>query len=688
MNAMKSSDSPSKKRNGTSRGQRLLKALGDPALRLSWSIRLVLVLSAAAILFWGWWVDSRNAYRVGSPAPQTYVSLFTLSFEDHEATDLLRQRVAEEVAAVLLRDGLRHRELENQLGLLGGEGGVAILPPSLAELLLDFPPQRRKVLLGVAQTIGFDILSRSDMALSVREEEIWEALEPTGLDWSDRNVVFQMLDSLMEPTVRVDGEATVDLRNRRAAQVRPVERVLRSGEVIVREGDIVTPQRAFLLSRQGFPEARFPWRHFLFSLTAVLIWSFWPNFFALRRGLSFARREWLFFLTLVVSGWAFQALGQRFDLDGLGILLFAGWAFLTLPREFSFHLVLGAGTVGALLALEAPSFSYLLLAMTNLAVAGLGYQLLHEIRSRLHLWQQFFLVGLGGASVALLGRWWMGLDVTVDRAGIYVLAAALLGMIAVALLPLWENLFDVISPLRLLELSHPSNRLLKRLQVEAPGTYHHTLMVGTLAEAAADRLGLNSLLVKAGAYYHDIGKLRRPHFFVENQFQGENVHDELAPTLSALVIVSHVREGMDLAAEHRLPRDIRRFITEHHGTTCLGYFQRKAKAMGEDLPREQFCYPGPRPQSAETALVMLADSTEAAVRAAGGNIQDISELEETVERVIESKLQERQLDEVDFSLKDLTVIKSVFVDVLRSMYHSRQVKEIPKAADIQQEGSA
>jgi putative nucleotidyltransferase with HDIG domain len=261
-------------------------------------------------------------------------------------------------------------------------------------------------------------------------------------------------------------------------------------------------------------------------------------------------------------------------------------------------------------------------------------------------------------------------------------------MVVIAVLPLWENLFDVISPLRLIELSHPANRLLKRLQVEAPGTYHHTLMVGTLAESAADRLGLNSLLVKAGAYYHDVGKLRRPHFFVENQFQGENVHDELSPTLSALIIVSHVREGMDLAAEHGLPRVIRKFITEHHGTTCLGYFHRKAKAMGEELPREQFCYPGPKPNSPETALVMLADSTEAAVRAAGGNIQDVVELEETVGRVIESKLQEKQLDDVAFTLKDLATIKAVFVDVLRSMYHSRQVKEIPKPAETKQEGSA
>ncbi len=680
--------------DGPSRGQRLyrriIKTLSDPALRFSWIVRGLLAAAAAAILLWGWWADSGSAYRIGAPAPRSYIALYTMSFEDREATDLLRQRVAAEVAAVLVKDGLRHSELEDRFRLLVSEGGIALLPPSLAELLLDFPAGRRQALLEVAQSVGLELLAKGDISLLVEGEDLWQVLESTGLDWADRNVVYQMLDSLLEPTIRVDREATVDLRDRRAASVQPVERVLRSGEVIVEKGQIVTPQQAFLLASQGYPESHFPWRHFLFVVVVVFMGSFWPDFFGSRRGLLRSRREWLFFVVLIVTGWCFQALARRFDIDGIGILPFAGWAYLTLPRHFALNLVLCVGVVGSLLAHEAPSFAYLLLIMimASVAIAGLGYILLHEIRSRLHLWQQFFLVGLGGSAATMFGRWWVGLDVGLELAGVYVLASALIAMIVIAVLPLWENLFDAISPLRLIELSHPSNKLLKRLQVEAPGTYHHTLMVGTLAEAAADRLGLNSLLVKAGAYYHDVGKLRRPHFFVENQFQGENVHDELAPTLSALIIISHVREGLDLAAEHGLPRVIRRFITEHHGTTCLGYFHRKAKAMGEILPREQFCYPGPRPTSPETALVMLADSTEAAVRAAGGDIKDVLELEETVERVIESKLQEKQLEEVPFTLKDLSTIKVVFVDVLRSMYHSRQVKEIPKAADTKQEGFA
>lgn len=155
----------------------------------------------------------------------------------------------------------------------------------------------------------------------------------------------------------------------------------------------------------------------------------------------------------------------------------------------------------------------------------------------------------------------------------------------VLLLPMLEMTFDVVSPIKLMELTHPSNVLLKRLQVEAPGTYHHSMMVSTLAEAAAEQIRANSLLVRGGAYYHDIGKLKRPQYFIENQIEGENIHDTLSPPLSALVILSHVQEGINLAKEYGLPGVMIDFISEHHGTTCLSYFYNKAKKVGMKLIR-------------------------------------------------------------------------------------------------------
>ena len=204
-------------------------------------------------------------------------------------------------------------------------------------------------------------------------------------------------------------------------------------------------------------------------------------------------------------------------------------------------------------------------------------------------------------------------------------------------------------------------------------------MVGTLAEAAADKLMMNGLLVKAGAYYHDIGKLKNPKYFVENQVSGENIHDDLSPTLSGLVLISHVRDGLEIADETKLPKTLRRFIAEHHGTTVQKYFYEKARAIDENTTEEQFRYPGPSPQSRETALVMLADSVEAAVKAKNKSFDNIRDLRLLVQNVIRQKAEAGQLKDVDFTMREMAVIESSFIEILRSTYHSREVKEISES---------
>lgn len=653
----------------------------DPDVRLGWAARGLLLCVALLLLFWSWFAQSQEGFRLGSQASRTYVALYSMRFLDKEATSALRDRVAGEIEAVLMKDRELSETLEQEFRILKAPGGIGLLPPSLGALLEDFPSPRRQRLLEAASELGIRILENGQGLGSNQESKLWEILDASGLEWSDRNVVFQVIDALIVPTIRVDAEATEQLREQRKSMVPPVERFLRAGDTIVAKGERITPQIASILSRQGYPRAGFPVRHFFFVMLAVFVWSFWPSFQMGRKGLRSGLRGWLYLGTLVSVGWGVQVFAYHIGVDGIGVLPMAGWAYLTLPPTMAFPLILGAGVLGVLIAMGAVTAEVALMALVVVVTAVCCHFLFGEIKSRLQLWHRFFAVGLAASSVSFLGRWWMGLAVDLELAGLYILASAVLGMVAVALLPLWENVFDVMSPLRLIELSHPSSPLLKRLQIEAPGTYHHSLMVGTLAEAAADSLGLNSLLVKAGAYYHDIGKLRRPHFFVENQLQRENVHDDMVPTLSALVIISHVREGMEIAAEYKLPARLREFIAEHHGTTCLSYFYRKAKSQGEEIPKEQFCYPGPSPRSRETALVMLADSTEAAIRAAGSRISSYRDLQETVSDVVESKLAGLQLEDVPFTLRDLSVIKRVFVRVLRSMYHTRQIREIDETAE-------
>jgi putative nucleotidyltransferase with HDIG domain len=239
-----------------------------------------------------------------------------------------------------------------------------------------------------------------------------------------------------------------------------------------------------------------------------------------------------------------------------------------------------------------------------------------------------------------------------------------------------EGVMGIVTPMRLREICHPSVPLLKKLQIEIPGTYQHALNLGSLAETVAEELSLDSNLMKAGAYYHDVGKLRRPLYFVENQLNVGNIQDYLSPPLSAVTIIAHVKEGLELAAEYGLPTAVRDFIAEHHGTTFLSYFYKKALTEGLNVSEEQFCYPGPKPQSRETALLMLLDSMEAGMRSSAKTISSVTDMEEVINHVFAMKLSEGQLDDVNFTFRDIAKIKEVVLKSFQSMYHTRKIKEL------------
>ncbi|WHH59578.1 HDIG domain-containing metalloprotein [Petroclostridium sp. X23] len=243
-------------------------------------------------------------------------------------------------------------------------------------------------------------------------------------------------------------------------------------------------------------------------------------------------------------------------------------------------------------------------------------------------------------------------------------------IIAIGTLPFWEATFNIITPLKLLELSNPNQPLIKKLLLEAPGTYHHSLMVGNLAESAAEAIGGNALLARVGAYYHDIGKLKRPFFFKENQFN-DNPHDRMTPNLSTLVITSHTKDGLEMAKEHKVPLVIRDIIKQHHGTTMVAYFYHKAKKedANQTVKPEDFRYEGPKPQTKEAAVVMLADSIEAAVRSMSERTE--GKIEGMVRKIIKDKLDDGQLDMCDLTLKDLDTIAKAFLRVLSGFFHER-----------------
>ena len=295
-----------------------------------------------------------------------------------------------------------------------------------------------------------------------------------------------------------------------------------------------------------------------------------------------------------------------------------------------------------------------------------------EIRRRNQTYQ--WILTIGSAYVATAFAIGLTLDLPwrdiLVSAGFGVLNALGCVLLAILLLPMAEAFTRIETDLTLLEWSDLNRPLMQRLSLEAPGTYAHTIAIANLAEAACRAIGANALLARVGAYYHDIGKIARPQYFVENQPKGRNPHDVLRPGASAQIIRNHVREGLELAAEYKLPRALRAFITEHHGTGTISYFLDKARqGEGQSPDAAEYVYPGPLPQSAETAVVMLADGIEAAARVV--HEPTPAKVREVVDHIVRQRMEQGQLADAPLTLRQLEIIKEEFTRVIVGMYHNR-----------------
>jgi putative nucleotidyltransferase with HDIG domain len=307
----------------------------------------------------------------------------------------------------------------------------------------------------------------------------------------------------------------------------------------------------------------------------------------------------------------------------------------------------------------------------NLVGGAVAAMTIGEIRRRNQTYQ--WILTIGGAYLITA----IAIGLTLDlpprdiavSAGFGALNALACVLLAVLLLPMAEALTGIETDLTLLEWSDLNRPLLQRLSLEAPGTYAHTIAVANLAEAACRAIGANALLARVGAYYHDIGKIAKPQYFVENQPKGRNPHDTLGPSASAQIIRDHVQQGLQLAAEYKLPGALRRFITEHHGTGTITYFLDKARQREAQTDAAEYVYPGPRPSSAETAVVMLADGVEASARVL--HEPTPQRVRDVVEHIVRQRIDQGQLVDAPLTLREIEVVKDEFTRVLVGMFHNR-----------------
>ena len=670
-----------------------LQRLAIPLLMLL-SLGIVLI----ALLAWELPYGSRLLLQSGDIAPFTVVAPQHLTYESQVLTEQARERAAQQAPE---QYDLEEATIRRQQVALAREAlaKASEIRARVDDTLIDRTDDLMAIVaLNIdAQTV-VQLLSLTDeqwaqvvrevpialdrvMRMEIRETTLNQARRnvpnviSSTLDDASSDVAIQLVRNLIRPNSFYNAERTEALRAEARAAVATQYATLTEGETVIRSGDKATPLQAEALAVLSGLQSE---------------WDFW----------------------MVVRSAVFGVLVLALTIVAL---LRVRRRLRETPREQALLLVVA---VIWLLAAKAMMVNHPWLPFFYpLAAYGILISVLCDLRSAQVLITMFTLVLLfmlpgntavvifqavgATAAILIVGRaerlsffLWAGMGVTVTNLAVMVamfapfvgysstmiaemlLVSVINGTLAAAIALigyfLLGNLFGITTPLQLTELSRPTHPLLRQLLLKASGTYHHTILVSNLAERAAAAIGADALLVRVGAYYHDIGKTVRPYFFAENILDGSSPHEKLDPLTSAQIIISHVKDGVDLAQKYKLPERIQDFIREHHGRSLVKYFYLQAQRQhdGETpIDEANFRYPGPNPRSRETAVLMLADTCEAAVRAMHPASRE--ELELIVNRLIDERITSGELNESNLTFRELQIVKDVFLHVLQGVHHPR-----------------
>lgn len=486
-----------------------------------------------------------------------------------------------------------------------------------------------------------------------------------------RDLVSGVGQSVMRPTLALDAEATQVARDEAAEAVEPIIVAKQPGENIVVQGQIVTAQHVELLRVLGVFDNSTDWPAVAASiaLLAAMVFASGAYLANYEERVWLRRRDLLILATLlfatVLVTRALVWLVPEVSPYVLPYPLVAMLVTVLIDARVGILAAIMSTVAGSLLGLSSGVYVVAVLIVNIIATVAMS-----RLRERAHLFYAgaFVMLAMGVVSFgATLASTSALRDALV--AGGYGLAGGLLAsVLTYGLLPFFEVVFRVTTDVRLLELANPGHPLMRQLMMDAPGTYNHSVLTANLAEAAAEEIGANPLLARVGAYYHDIGKVKRPMFFVENQMGFDNPHDDTSPNLSSLIITSHVKEGIELAKQHKLPEEIQDIIAQHHGTSLVSFFYSKAAEKGE-VNEEDFRYQGTRPKTREAALIMLADAAEAVTRTIQRPTAD--RMEQILRKLAREKLEDGQLDESRLTLADIDKIVKRYAQMLAGVYHKR-----------------
>lgn len=672
---------------------------------------LFLLIAGILIVMAQWSVLNRrgDSFKVGSPAPETYRVITHMRYDDQESATSLRNMVRDSIVDVTVRDVAAKSRLQRRLEALREAKDVPSAKNSpylsyLPELLLNYMVRMNEGdkarIINIAYQAGSTYIDRLESEKVYRGNTVlmtsilWEEINKTGASVNDANFVYQILAGLGNLNFRTDEDLKLLTQQAAANDVPAIDRRLEPGDIIVSAGEIVTAQTAILLRLQGYTEDVFPFIELLATVMSVLALPFWLYIFG--KGAGEHKPTWWCVVFIIISAWILETVAARLGIYGAGTLGAVIVSFLCIDDYLAFCIAFMATSSASFIITSQAVSHVILLSSLSIFSATIGFCMLRHLESRRQVTGRILISALILTVLRMILRSLQGEIFTRDsfrlfiplgefwqEALMFLIFEAVTGMFMMGALQYFEEYLGALSIMSIREISNPSSPLLRDLQRQAPGTYQHSMTIATLIEAVGMELGMDTNLLRAGAYYHDIGKIRKPEYFVENQGGGFNIHDTLEPEESSRLIISHVRDGLELALEAKLPKRIRDFIAEHHGDTSTRYFYNKAISIGHNVEWSKFCYPGPKPRSRETALLMITDSVEAAVRAAnvreiaaGDKSKAVTSIEKIVTQVIQSKINENQFENVALTMKDLTIIRKTLTAVLVSMYHTRTVKKI------------
>ena len=664
-------------------------------------VRLVTVMALVGVALFGILavdlVPDSVSLEVGDVATEDIRAPRSVSFVSASETEAARAEAEVAVALVYVEIGpqadIRSRQLTSfdaevaAIATVLAERDAGTLSPADAQTRLEAaaPSLRASqvaILAGLPTPRWVAIAAEGRRVLDqaqageLREDALAEARqtarEAVSVDLApdERELAGDLAAARIAANLAYSPDATSAARQAARANVDPVQVTVQRNEAVVRAGDPISTLDYEKLTELGLTEPAgdllpLIGNALLAALLAVLLvgflWRFQPAIWHRPRSLI------LFLLILFVSAAVLRLAGDR---------SIAAYLVPTSAAVMLTGLLLGGAAGGAMamgLAVVAGLTNSADLGPVVYAAAG-GFASLVIIlqAERLNAFVRAGLVlAMVNVTVVVAFSLLEGLDATgvAQLASAGLVNAALSVVLAIGGFAVLGNVFGILTVFQMLELANPSNRLLRRVLLETPGTYHHSVMVGNLAERAAETIGADPLLARVAAYYHDIGKMKNPLAFIENQAGGPNLHDDLNPETSARIIAAHVRDGVELAQEYRLPPQIAAFIPQHHGTSVMGYFHGKALEASEEADADRYRYPGPKPQSREAAIVMLSDGVEASVRSLPQ--KEDAEIREMVDRIVDGRLADGQLDDSNLTLRDVERIRGSFVEQLLGMYHQR-----------------